>query len=198
MHQIVDGQQQLIAQRSAGMQERVILFVEAALFQEGDGECVSHGQHGGGAGRRRQSERTGLFRHAGIQHKIRSVAKRRIRIASNCNQSDTEPLKRRQQFDQFVRLAAVGERQHHIFSCDHTQIAVDAFGGVQINGRRASARQRRRQFARNHPGFTHPGDDDAVFRVEQLLHHLYKRLVQPGFELLQCLPLNPDDLLAVV
>ncbi len=61
------GAQQLPAEATAGMQRGEIAFLEAAAFEQGDGERVANGERGGGGGRRCEIERARFFFHANIE-----------------------------------------------------------------------------------------------------------------------------------
>ena len=58
---------------------------------------------------------------------------------------------------------------HDVVLADRAEIAVDGFGRVQEPGRRAGARERRRNLPADEAGLAHAGDDDAAVAVEEQL-----------------------------
>ena len=67
-----------------------------------------------------------------------------------------------EQPDQFLGLAAVRQRDDDVVGLDDAEIAVHGLGRVQEDRRRARARQRRRDLARDDAGLAHAGHDDAA------------------------------------
>ena len=71
-------------------------------------------------------------------------------------------LERGQQAQNLLRLAAGGERDDHIAGQQHAQVAVDGFGGVQKQGRRAGGAERGGDLLGDDAALAHAGDDDAA------------------------------------
>ena len=123
---------------------------------------VAQRQRRGGAGRRRQVHRTRLFRDVAAQRHVGRLAQRRLRVPGHRDQPRADPTNRLEQPDELVRLAAVGQREHHVVGLDDAEVAVNGLGGVQEDRRRAGARQRGRDLVRDDAGLAHAGQDDAA------------------------------------
>ena len=66
----------------------------------------------------------------------------------------------------------------HVAGRQHAEIAVQRFGGVQEQRRRAGARKGCGDFAADQPGLAKSGDDDASFARVQKLDGLFEALVE--------------------
>jgi len=60
-HNFTDGQEQISANGSSGMETGKIFAAESAAFKEYHGKGIPHRQHGGGTGGRREIEWTGFL-----------------------------------------------------------------------------------------------------------------------------------------
>ena len=82
-------------------------------------------------------------------------------IARHRNQRHLQPLDRRQQLQNLLRLPASRKRQHHVAAHNHPQIPVQRFHRMQIQRRRSRRTQRRRNLPRNQPALSHARDHHA-------------------------------------
>ena len=62
----------------------------------------------------------------------------------------------------FVGLAGIRQRQHHVGVGDHAEVAVAGFARVHVEGRRAGRGQGRGDLARDVAGLAHAGADHAA------------------------------------
>ena len=125
-----------------------------------------------------QVERARLFGDAAVERDVRRLAERRPAVAGDGDEARAQPLDRLEQAQQLLRLAAVRQRDDHVFRLDDAEVAVRGFGRVEEEGGRAGARQRRRNLAADDPRLAHAGDDHAAAALEQQPHRLLEALVE--------------------
>ena len=80
-HHICHTCHQSLANRTARMQPREIVGVEALLFQQRDRECIAERQGNSGARRWRKIVRTRFFLHPTVKCNVAVPRQRRLRIA---------------------------------------------------------------------------------------------------------------------
>ena len=85
-----------------------------------------------------------LFLDADIQMDIGIFRQSRRRITGHGNQPVTIGMDERHDFEHFVRLARIRQRQHDIFVRNHTQIAMKSLTRMQEEARSTGRRQRSR------------------------------------------------------
>ena len=98
---------------------------------------------------------------AGDRHELRAEAPNRLEQPEN-----------------FVGFAAVGQRHDDIVVLDDAEVAVNRFGRMQKERRRADARQRRRNLAADDARLAHAGQDDAAAAFAQELDGALESLVE--------------------
>ena len=105
------------------------------------------------------------------QSSVTSAARASVErgIAGHRDQLRADPADRLEQAKQFLGLAAVRQRDHDVVVANRAEVAVDRFGRVQEPGRRAGARERRRDLAADDARLAHAGDDDAAAAVVEQL-----------------------------
>ena len=121
-------------------------------------------------------------------------------IAGHGNQRNLQPLDGRQQLQNFFCLAARRKCEHQIAAHDHPEIAVQRLHRMQVQCRRASRTQCRRDLSRNESAFAHPGHNHAAAAVEHEIqcavevgcHHARKAISQRP----QSLSLDPHYVFA--
>src|SRR6266567_1028333 len=86
------------------------------------------------------------------------------------NQRHSQPLDRRQQRQNLLRLPTRGQRQHHVPAHHHPQIPVQRVHRMQIQRRSPRRTQRRGNLARNQPALPHPGNHYASRTAIHQLH----------------------------
>src|SRR5262249_56027284 len=77
---------------------------------------------------------------------------------------------RLEQQQHFVRLAAVGEGDHHVVALDHAEIAVAGLGGMQKDRSGSGAGERGGNFPADDPGLAPPRQDYASAAVTEQAH----------------------------
>ena len=90
-----------------------------------------------------------------------------------------EALQQRQDGQQLLGLAGIGQRDHDVARGDHADVAVARLRRVQEERRAARAREGRRDLVADVPGLAHAGDDDAAFAGEQQPAGRGKVLAEP-------------------
>ena len=163
MHDIGDVQQQAPAQRAGRVRAGEIVGGEAARLQQGHRQRIAHGQRGGGAGGRGQVQRAGLGRHADIQVHVgvRGPAWNPARPVMAITDVALA-LEHRQQHQDFVGFAGIGQRQHDVGVGDHAQVAMAGFARMHVERGRAGRGQGRGDLARDVAGLAHAGADHAT------------------------------------
>src|SRR5690606_5026718 len=103
---------------------------EATGLQQGHRQRVAHRQRGGGGGGRGQVQRAGLGRHAYVQVDVGLARQGGLRAAGHGD--DLVPLaaQGRQQHQDLVRLARIGQGQDDVRVGDHAQVAVPGLARV--------------------------------------------------------------------
>ncbi len=100
----------------------------------------------------------------------------------------------RQQADDLVALTAVRECQDHVVRVQHAEIAVQRSGGIQ----EISARARGIQGADDLPAdilrLAHSGNCNSTAAIEQKIHNMEKRAVEPLGHLAQRVGLGAEHL----
>jgi len=86
---------------------------------------------------------------------IGSPAHGALRTAGQANQLHFLPFEHRDQREDFARLAAVRDSDHHIVGADHAEIAVAGFTRVDEERRRAGAGEGGGHFLADMAGFAH-------------------------------------------
>ena len=144
VHDVADVQQQAPAERAGRMRAREIFGGEAARFEQRDRERIAQRQRGGGAGGRRERERAGFGGHAGVQVHVGFARERRTGAAGHRDERVALALEHRQQRQQLVAFARVGQREHDVGVGDHAEVAVAGFArmheeaGVPVEARVAA------------------------------------------------------------
>ena len=83
-------------------------------------------------------------------------------IAGEGDQRRAQPLDQRQQGEEFVGFARVGQRHHHVLGGDHAHVAVAGLGGMDEKGRGARAGQGCGDLAADMAGFADAEHHDAA------------------------------------
>ena len=98
-----------------------------------------------------------------------------------------------EQADDFFGFAAVGDSEHGVAAGEHAEVAVDGFGGMQEEGRRAGAGESGGDFAGDEAGFAHAGDDDAAFAGEEEIDGFLEGGVEASEDVLDGLGFDLED-----
>ena len=165
MHEVVDTQQ-AAAERSRGMQEREVVGREAALLEQRHRERVAERHRDGRAGRRRQAERTGLFRYADVERDVGRAAERRGRVAGD-GDIGTPNRRTTGRSRSTLAFAAVRERDQHVAARDIPTSPWLPSAACRKNGRRPGRGERRSDLAADEARLADAGDDDLALAREQ-------------------------------
>ncbi len=161
VHEVANAGQAL-AELAAGMEFGEVLDAEALAQADGDGEGVAEGEHGGGRGGGSEIEAAGFTRDAAIEGYVAGLGEGRVQIAGEADQGVALALEHGEQAEDFFGFAAGGERDDDVAGHEHAQVAMDGFGGVQKQGRRAGGAERGGDLLGNDAAFAHSGDDNAA------------------------------------
>ena len=161
-HDIGNMQQQLAAEAATRMRTGKIFGSEAACFEQGDSQCITHGQRGSGAGGRGQIVRTGFFGNADIEIDVGRLRQRGGAAASDGDDRQAQSLEVRQQHHHFGCFAGVGNGDDHVAARHHAQIAVRGFGRMEKERGCARAGQRGGDLAPYMTRLSQTGDDHTT------------------------------------
>ena len=176
-HQLLDAHEPL-AQLAARMQVGEVLLAETLGHEQRHGERIAEGERGRGARRGHQVQRARLLRHAAIERDVGRLAEGGPAVAGDGDQSRAEPLDRLQQAQDLVGLAAARERHDDVVGLDDAKVAVNRFGRMEEEGRRAGARQRGGDLAADDARLAHAGDDHAAAALEEEAHRLLEAVIE--------------------
>jgi len=165
-HDLAHPEEEGAAKMTAGMESREVVLVEAARFQENHRQRIPEGKHGGGAGGRRQIERTRFLRDAHIEYQMRCSSERRLCISRDGYDLDVESGKGGEQVVQLLGLTAIAQGQDRVAVGDNAEIAMERVEGIQHHGRAAGAREGGRNLFPNVPGLSDPDDDDLPIPLD--------------------------------
>ncbi len=179
VHDVGDVQQELAAQRAAGMVHRVVVAAEAARLQERHGQRIAQRKHGGGAGGGREVHRAGFLLDGRIEMNVRFHRERRSRVAGDRDDLRAAPLDEGQDAQDLLGLAGVRDGDHHVAGRDHAEVAVARFAGVHEERRRARRGHGGGDLAADVARLSHAGHDDAAAGVEDRRHRRQEALPEP-------------------
>ena len=177
VHQRFDPHEPL-AQLAPRMQVGEILLPEALFDQQRHGQRVANRQRGGRARRRREVHRTRLLGDAAVERHVGGLRQGGVLPAGNRDELRAEAANRREQLKQFVGFPAVGQRDDDVIALDDAQVAVNRFGRVQEERRRAGAAERRRDLVADDAGLAHPRHDDPAGALPEQLDGAIESLVE--------------------
>ena len=189
VHEPVDAQQPL-SQLSARMQVGKVLLAESLADEKRHRQGVAERQRGGGAGRRSQVERTGLAAHAAVEGRVGGFSQRAGGCAGQGDQAGAQPADGLDQPQDLGRLAALRQADHHVARLDGAEVAMDGLRGMDEVGRRAGARERRRQLPGDDARLAHAGGDHSALTLEQQAEGGIEPVVQAVGERLDRLGLD--------
>ena len=162
MHDVGDVQQQAATERTGRMRAGEVVGGEAARLQQGDRERIAHRQRRGGAGGGGERQRAGFGGDAHVEVDVGLARQGGTGAAGHRQHRVALALERRQQQQQFVALARVGQGQHHIGVGDHAEVAMGGLAGMHVERRGAGRGQGRRDLARDMAGLAHAGAHHAA------------------------------------
>ncbi|MPM04693.1 hypothetical protein SDC9_50972 [bioreactor metagenome] len=178
MHHPADGRQPG-AQPSAGVEHPELLGTEAAPFHHGNGERVAEGERQGRRGCRRQPQRAGLLRGGKLQPEGGGSHQRRSGFARDAHDRNLQKQTVTQQIAELGRLAGIGNGDDHVAGRHHSEVAVARLPRMKVERRRSGGGERRRDLARDMPGFPHPCHDDTADGFDEEPDDLFNVLRQP-------------------
>ncbi len=171
-HDVLDLEQQVAAERAAGMEGGEVLLLEAARLEQHHGQRVADGEHGGGAGGGREIERAGFARHVDVDVDFGLARERRFGIAGEGDDARAEALEAGDEPRDFLGLAAVAEDEDEVAVGDHAEVAVRGVDGIEHDAGRAGAGEGRGDLRADRARLADAGDDDLVPGLDDLAHGL--------------------------
>src|SRR5690606_8363878 len=163
---------------AAGVQARELFLFEALVVEQGHCERVAHGEGGGCARGWHEVHGARLFGDAAVDEDIGGACERRVAAAGQRDELCADASNGLEQPDELFGLAAVRQGNDDIVLTHQAQVAVQRFGRVQEERRRAGARQCRGDLAADDARLAHAGDDDASAAGEQQFDGAVEAFVQ--------------------
>ena len=105
--------------------------------------------------------RAGLFLHADVEYGIGLAGQAGLHAAGERHQFYAQAFDDREDGEDFLSLAGIGNREHDVHRRDHADIAVRGLAGVNEERRRAGAGEGSRDLAADMSALAHAGDDHA-------------------------------------
>ena len=181
-HHIAHMREQFATKRTTRMGPREVFCLEAACIQQSHRQCVTQSQLCGGTGRWGQVQGTCFFFNAAIQQDVSVPGQRGFGIAGHGNYGHLQTFEHRQNANQLLGFAAVGNSQHHVYRLDHAQVTMAGLSGVDKHCWRSGGGQSCSHFAADVTTFTHPHNYHTAPDFEHQVHCLHKRRTNVSLE----------------
>lgn len=166
-HDLVNAKKQASADHARGMKAREIFFLEAARLKQNHCQGVAQSEHDGSAGSRGEIQRTGFLFDIGIEHDVRVLRERRVRIATKSDDLDVETPDRWKNAQQFFGLAARAQSENHIAVRNHAKIAMERVERIEHDRGRTGAGEGGSDLRADVPGFADAQNHDFAARLER-------------------------------
>ncbi len=173
-HHIAYMGEQFAPQAAAGMGAGEIFGAEAAGVEQGDGQGVTQGKLGGGAGGGREVERAGFLFDGAIEQDVGMPRQGGVGAAGHADERGAQALDLRHDAGEFFGLAGVGQGEEHIVARHHAEVAMAGLGRVHEISRRAGGGEGRRDFSAHMPRLAHARHHHAAGTLQDALHRLRK------------------------
>ena len=181
MHDLADLRQ-VGAELAARVKGAEMIWREAACFEQGDRQRITHHQLQQRRCRRRQAVRAGFRRARQQQHHVGRARQRRCLSGGYRDQRNGEAPGIGDDAHQFLALARPRHGDDGVVPGDHAEIAVIGFRGMDKESRRAGRGQRRRDLRSDMAAFADAGDDDPAFDPRDHVDGLGERRGQSVLE----------------
>ena len=122
--------------------------------------------------------RAGFTFNGNIEHGISRQRQRRVGLAGHRQQHHGFLFQARNDVVQLFGAAGVGDKQHDVAAFYHSQIAVKRFCWMNKECRSTGAGEGGSEFFADMTGFTHPGNNQFAFAVQDGVGGLNKGLVK--------------------
>ena len=164
----------------------------------GHGQRVAERELGGRRGRRREADRAGLGGRAGRKDDVGVTRQRRILVSGDRNKRSADAFDCGDQPEDLLGCARVGERQHDVLFPNAAKVTMHRLGGVQVDAGGSGGGERRADFLRDDPRFSHARRDHLAFAFKDHVDGLSEPLIQKLLEGQDRGCFQPQDLPPVV
>jgi len=134
-------------------------------FHKANGQCIAHNYLGSSTAGGSQVIWTGLLRHSGVQYHISAFCQVALHITAHGNNFIFKVFNEGYQNLYFRAVPAFADDHNYIRLLNHTNIAVDGIRGMQKDGRRSCAIERRYNFLCNDRTFTYAAYNKPAFTM---------------------------------
>ena len=143
LERFADREREIAAQLAGGMKAREVVRAEAALRHQGGGERVAEREREERARRGHQAERVGFRAGADVEDHVGLGRQRRLRVADDRDDGRLEGAQHRDEADELGGRARAREKDDRVAGLQDAEVAVHRVGGVEEDGGRARAAERR-------------------------------------------------------
>ena len=192
VHQVFYAKK-FVAQAPSGMESGEIVGLEAATFEKGNCEGIAEGHSDGGAGSWSEVKGAGFFFDADVENNVAGASQSGFGIAGESDDAHLQTLQGLEEIQDFLGFTTVADGEQRVTASEHSQVAMERFGGMKEKGRRAGAGESGRNLAGNQARFAHTGDDDAAFAGEKKIDGAIERGVEPSEEVVKGLRFDLQD-----
>ena len=172
-HDLMDAQKQAAPDHSGRMEAGEIFLLEAARFEQDHRERVAEREHDGGARGGREIQRTSFLLDIDVENDVRVLRQAGIRVAANGDDLHLKSRDGRQDSQHLFGLAAGAQGEDDVAVRDHAEIAMQRVQGIEHDGGRTGAGERRSDLVPDVPRFPHADHDDFAARFHALLDQLH-------------------------
>src|SRR5690242_4274457 len=155
------------------------MLIETTRVEKSDRERVTERERSGRARSRGEVEGAGFLGNPRVQMHVRFLGERGVGVAGQGDELGTLTLDQGNDREQLVRLARIREREHHVLSRDHPQIAVAGFCSVEEKSRCSGAGHRGGDLAGDVSRLADAAYDDAAAARQDQSDCVEKALVEP-------------------
>lgn len=149
--------------------QSIVLLGHALEFHQGQRKGIADGQHHGNARARGEAKGTGFLDHSHVEHHVREIPQRRIRMGGNADDGlEAQMPCQFQHLDDFTGFATGGEGNDAVACTHQTKIAVGCLGRMDEVRRGGGGAERGRELVRHVAGLADTGGEDLAAAV---VHH---------------------------
>ncbi len=157
---------ELAAEGAVGVAEGEVAGLKTALFEENNGEGITHGEGGGGGCSWGEVEGADFAVDLDVENDVGFEGEAAFEVAGHGDEEVFVALKEGDAGDDFFGGAAVGEGEDDVVGLDHAKVAMEGFTRVNVEGGGAGAGHGGCDFAGDEAVFAHAGEDHAAAAVE--------------------------------
>ena len=165
-HDVADAEKERAADGTGGMMLGEFFFGETAGVEEGHGEGVAEGEHGGGAGSGREIERAGFLGNFDVEDEVAVAGEGGFGRGGETDDGDGKALESGEEIEEFLGFAGVAEREDDVAVVEDAEVAVERIDAVEDDRGGAGAGEGGGDFLADVAGLADADDDDFALGAE--------------------------------